>query len=596
MTKNFEYKAPSLSIDVQGFKDNLFRKNRFWRAFIVMQIITVLLGINAVRLVQLQIIQGVENRQKAENNRVRLVPLMANRGKILDRNGQTLAATQLSSAVYVWPREESLAQWKITARQLGNLLNMSPQTILEQIEKHGFKSAVPLKLKGDLDEKTIIALTENSTDLPGIEIRVEPIRFYPYEKLASHILGYIGAASLDELKIHPEYPMGTLTGKMGIESHVNNVLQGVAGNRLIEVNAQGEEIKEIGMQQAIAGKPVKLTIDLALQKTTEEAMTWHQGAAVAMNVKTGEILALVSKPDFDPNLFTGKMSQSQWAQLQASNKPFLNRALQGYPPGSTFKIVTTAAALNSGMYYPEDQLYSYSSINIGGISFNEHGQGYGLIGFPKALAVSSNTFFYQVGTKTGPENIAKWGKELGLAGKLDLDLLGLDGGNHGQIPIPAEKMAMYGEPWHIADTVTMGIGQGLVLVTPVELATMISTIVNGGYRVQPHLLSSLTNTAKTKPIKTNLSPTSLNVIKSGLVEVVKNGTGRSLNDGSIPLTGGKTGTVEIPGQPDNAMYVAYGPVNDPQIAIAVVVEQGGYGAVSAIPVAHEMFKTYFKKR
>lgn len=596
MTKDFEYKAPSLSIDIQGFKDNLFRKNRFWRAFIVMQIITVLLGINALRLVQLQIIQGVENRQKAENNRVRLVPLMANRGRILDRNGQTLAATQLSSAVYVWPREESVAQWKITARQLGNLLNMSPETILEQIEKHGFKSAVPLKLRGDLDYKTIIALTENSTDLPGIEIRVEPSRFYPYQNLASHILGYIGAASLDELKAHPEYPMGTLTGKMGIESHENNVLQGVAGNRLIEVNAQGEEIKELGMQQAIAGKPVKLTIDLALQKTTEEAMKWHQGAAVAMNVKTGEILALVSKPDFDPNLFTGKMSQSQWAELQASNKPFLNRALQGYPPGSTFKIVTTAAALNSGMYYPEDQLYSYSSINIGGISFNEHGQGYGLIDFPKALAVSSNTFFYQVGTKTGPDNIAKWGKELGLAGKIDLDLLGLDGANHGQIPTPAEKMAMYGEPWHIADTVTMGIGQGLVLVTPVELATMISTIVNGGYRVQPHLLSSLTNTAKTQPIKTNLSPASLNVIKNGLVEVVKNGTGRSLNDGSIPLTGGKTGTVEIPGQPDNAMYVAYGPADNPQIAIAVVVEQGGYGAVSAIPVAHEMFKTYFKKR
>jgi penicillin-binding protein 2 len=596
MINDSDYKAPRLSIDVQGFKDNLFRKNRLWRAFIVMQIITVLLGVNALRLVHLQIIQGVENRVKAENNRVRLVPLMANRGKILDRNGKTLAATQLSSSVYLWPREESVAQWKITARQLGKLLNMPAETILAKIASHGYKSALPLKLQGDLDEKTIIALTENSMELPGMEIRKEPIRFYPYENLASHVLGYIGAASLDELKTHSEYPMGTLTGKMGMEAHVNNLLQGVAGNRLIEVNAQGEEIAEVGLQDAIAGKPVKLTIDLALQKTTEEAMAWHQGAAVAMNVKTGEILALVSKPDFDPNLFTSKMSQSQWAELQATNKPFLNRALQGYPPGSTFKIVTTAAALNSGMYYPEDQLYSYSSINIGGISFNEHGQGHGLIGFPKALAVSSNTFFYQVGTKTGPENIAKWGKELGLAGKIDLDLLGLDGANHGQIPTPAEKMAMYGEPWHIADTVTMGIGQGLVLVTPVELATMISTIVNGGYRVQPHLLSSLTNTAKTKPIKTNLSPESLNVIKEGLIEVVKNGTGRSLNDGSIPLTGGKTGTVEIPGQPDNAMYVAYGPVNDPQIAIAVVVEQGGYGAVSAIPVAHEMFKTYFQKR
>ncbi|NER08330.1 MAG: penicillin-binding protein 2, partial [Okeania sp. SIO3C4] len=341
-----------------------------------------------------------------------------------------------------------------------------------------------------------------------------------------------------------------------------------------------------------AGKPVKLTIDLDIQKAAEKALGNRRGAAVAINPKTGEILAMASGPTFDPSLFTGKMTNSEWQRLQGASKPFLNRALQGYPPGSTFKPVTSVAGLESGKYSPNSKVGTYNSVTIGGITFNEHSGGYGFIGFRDALAYSSNTFFYQMAVNIGPEVISKWGRELGIGGSIDLKLLGIDG-NHGQIPTPKEKEEIYGEPWHIADIVTMGIGQGLVLVTPLESSVMVSTIANGGYRVQPHLLASQTGTAATKSIKTGLKPSTINTVREGLIDVVRKGTGRRLNDGTIPLSGGKTGTVELPGQADNAMYIGFAPAYNPEIAVAIAVEEGGYGSVGAAPVAKAIFDAYF---
>lgn len=314
-----------------------------------------------------------------------------------------------------------------------------------------------------------------------------------------------------------------------------------------------------------------------------------------MDVKTGAVLAMASGPSFDPNLFTRQVSAAEWDELQNKDNPFLNRALQGYPPGSTFKIVTAAAAMESGKFAPDSYVATADSITIGGISFHEHGGGFGVIGFEDAFAYSSNTFFYQLGIEAGPEEIAKWGKRLGIGETTDLNLLGLEGGNHGSLPTPAEKEQLYGEPWYAGDTVSMSIGQGLVLTTPLEMAVMVATIANGGKRVKPHLLASQTNTPVTKPEPSGLKPETIDAIRKGLIAVVQKGTGQQLNDGSIPLTGGKTGTAEVPGQEDNANYVAFGPAENPEIAIAIVVENGGYGGVAAAPIAHEIFKTYFKK-
>lgn len=566
------------------------RNNQGILFLLLMGIFFSLLG---VQIAQLQLVQGEYNRLRAENNRLRLVPVPAKRGHILDRKGNLLAGSYLSRSVYLWPQEQSETEWKTTAEQLSLILNIPSSEIIKQLEKVGYRSRLSVRISTNLSPEKFIALAEKLEDFRGVEIRSDSRRDYRHGNLAAHILGYIGEATLDELKANPSYPMGMIVGKMGIERIANSKLDGVWGNRLIEVDVKGQEIQELGVQSPQQGEPVKLTLDLALQKTAEKALANRRGAVVALDVKTGAILALASGPTFDPNWFADQLTDNEWQQLQNPDKPLLNRALQGYPPGSTFKIVTATAGIESGKYSPNSQIATFNSVSFGGVAFHEYSGGHGVIGFKQALTVSSNTFFYQVGVKTGAEQIAKWGRELGIGGSINLDLLGLDGANHGQIPTPKEKEKLYGEAWYIGDTVTMAIGQGLVLVTPLEMAVMVSTVANNGWRVQPHLFTSQTNTPETKPIKTKISQPTLKVVREGLIDVVKKGTGRSLNDGSIPLTGGKTGTVEIPGQPDNSMYVAFGPANKPEIAIAVVVEAGGYGAVAAAPIAHEIFKTYF---
>ncbi|MGE5659952.1 MAG: penicillin-binding protein 2 [Actinomycetota bacterium] len=596
MAGEFSSKSQFGFFDKATMQNAVLRRSRLYRGILLMMVITALAGLLSFRLAQLQLVQGEYHRQRAENNRIRLIPVASNRGQLLDRNGKVLAANRVSRSLYLWPKEVSPTQWQTNAAILSPILKIPQAEILKKLQQVGYKSALPVKISSDISTATFIALGERANELRGIEIRPESSRDYPNGSLAAHILGYIGEASLEQLKANPKYPMGMIVGQMGLERFANSQLEGVWGNRLIEVNAKGEEIQELGVAAPTAGKPVQLTLDLDMQKTAEKALGERLGAVVALNVKTGAILTMASWPGFNPNIFTRKVTKTEWDRLQGDDKPFLNRALQGYPVGSTFKIATAVAGMQSGKFTPDSTLATSSAITIGGISFHEHSAGYGVIGFRDALAYSSNTFFYQVGVAAGPEQMAKWGRELGLDGAINFQILGLDGATHGQIPTPEMKKKLYGEDWYIGDTVTMAIGQGLVLCTPLELAVMVSTVANGGWRVQPHLLASQTSLAETKPIKTAIAPETLNVIRQGLIDVVLKGTGRSLNDGSIPLSGGKTGTVEIPGHLDNSMYVGFAPADKPEVAIAVIVEGGGFGAVSAAPVAHEVLKTYFQKQ
>ncbi|MBD1811811.1 penicillin-binding protein 2 [Microcoleus vaginatus DQ-U2] len=595
MAGDFSFNS-KIRFDKNGLDNPARQRSRSLQVMIFMLFVTTLVTLPIFRLAELQLVQGAYNRQRAENNRIRPVSVPATRGQILDRSGQIFAANRVSRSVYVWPKERSAQEWQEIAATLGPIVKLPAAEIIKKIDAVGYKSALPVRISKDIDVGTFVALGEQTNALRGVEIRVESSRDNPHQQLAAHLLGYVGEASLEQLKANPAYPMGMLVGQMGVEKLANSTLEGVWGNRLIEVNAKGEEIQDLGVKEPIPGKPVQLTLDLDMQKTAEKALGDRLGAVVAIDVKTGALLTMASWPTFDPNIFTRKVTQKEWDRLQGPDKPFLNRAVQGYPVGSTFKIVTSVAGMESGKFSPDSTLVSSSSINIGGISFNEHGAGYGVIGFRDALAYSSNTFFYQVGMEAGPEEMAKWAKKMGIGGTINLELLGIDGANHGQVPIPAEKQKMYGEDWYVGDTVTMAIGQGLVLCTPLELAVMVSTIANGGWRVQPHLLASQTNTPVTQKISTGIKPATLNVIKQGLIEVVKKGTGRGLNDGTIPLSAGKTGTVEMPGHPDNSMYVGFAPADKPEVAIAVIVEGGGYGAVAAAPIAQEVFRTYFQKQ
>ncbi|MBD1830576.1 penicillin-binding protein 2 [Microcoleus vaginatus GB1-A2] len=595
MAGDFSFNS-KIRFDKKGLDNPARQGSRSTQVMIFLLLVTTLVTLPIFRLAELQLVQGAYNRQRAENNRIRPVSVAANRGQILDRNGKIFAASRVSRSVYVWPKERSAKDWQEIADTLGPIVKLPAAEIIKKIDAAGYRSALPVRISKDIDVGTFVALGEQANTLRGVEIRVESSRDNPNQQLAAHLLGYVGEATLDQLKANPAYPMGMIVGQMGVEKLANSTLEGVWGNRLIEVNAKGEEIQDLGVKDPIPGKPVQLTLDLDMQKTAEKALGDRLGAVVAIDVKTGALLTMASWPTFDPNIFTRKVSQKEWERLQGPEKPFLNRAVQGYPVGSTFKIVTAIAGMESGKFSPDSTLVSSSSINIGGISFNEHGAGYGTIGFRDALAYSSNTFFYQVGMAAGPEEMAKWAKKMGIGGTINLDILGIDGANHGQVPIPAEKNKMYDEDWYVGDTVTMAIGQGLVLCTPLELAVMVSTVANGGWRVQPHLLASQTNTPITQKVQTGIKPATLNVVKQGLIDVVKKGTGRGLNDGTIPLSAGKTGTVEMPGHPDNSMYVGFAPADKPEVAIAVIVEGGGYGAVSAAPIAQEVFKTYFQKQ
>lgn len=562
------------------------------RAVFLMLLATLAMGVHSFRLVQLQFIEGSKNRERAEENRIRLIPIPSNRGYILDRNDKPLASNRLTRALYVWPKEHSPEEWQEIAKMLSPVIDIPSERILAMIEKAGYQSGASVRISQSVTPASFIWLGEKS--LAGVEVRSESNRYYPQGNLAAQILGYIGEATADDLKKHPEWPMGMTMGQLGIEAQANQKLSGVWGSRLIEVNSMNQELRELGQSESKGGENVKLTLDLELQKTAEATLGDRRGAAVALNTKTGEILAMASSPRFDPNMFTKPISQKQWEELQNGDDPFLNRALQGYPPGSTFKIVSSAAGMGSGKFSPDSVIGTYSSITVGGITFNEHSGGYGVIGFRDALAFSSNTFYYQLGMAIGPEAIAEWGKRLGI-GNNSLKLLGLQEGSEGFIPTPEDKEKTYGEPWYLGDTVTMSIGQGAVLATPLELAVMTASIANGGYRVKPHLLADLTQTPAAKPEPTGMKPGVVQVIKDGLVSVVQYGTAQSMNDGSIPLTGGKTGTSEVLGQTSHSLYVAFGPAQNPEIAIAVVVENGGYGSKSAAPIAKAMFQTYFAK-
>lgn len=583
---NIGFSSASRSSRAQNFrvKSRLERGNR---AALLMGFATLVMSFPMLRLIQLQLIQGSYNRELAQHNRIHPIPIVSDRGVITDRKGLPLASNQVSRSLYLYPRSQKKDDWQPIAERLSQILGIPAPAILAEIEKVGYDSALPVRIYRNLKPEAFVALAETK-QIAGLEIQSDASRVYPNGPIAAHLLGYIGEATEEDMKKNPDFPTGMIVGQMGIERIADPELRGKWGNRLIEVDAGGKELQVLGTQDPVAGQPLQLTLDLKVQKAAETALAGRRGAAVVIDVKTGGILAMASGPTFDPNIFTRKISSADWQRLQSPDKPLLNRALQPYPPASTFKIISTIAALESGKYNPDSTIATASAINVGGALFHEHGDAsYGVIGFKEAMAVSSNTFFYQVGLAVGPEELRKWGRNLGIT----TSPMNLDGENEGYLPTPASKEKFYKEPWFGGDTVMTAIGQGLVQVTPLEMAVMIGSVANGGKRLKPHLMAFQSNQMQPEPI--GLKDTTLRILREGLESVVKDGTARQLSDGSIPPTAGKTGTAEVSNGEDNSLYVGYGPTKNPEIAVAVMVENGGYGATSAVPIAHAVYRAYF---
>jgi len=560
----------------------------------------MLSGIGA-RLVYLQIVQGAKHRQRAESNRVRIIPKQPERGNIFDRNGKLLASTRYPRSVYLWPMAHRKSSWSVVGPRLAQILEISEAEIEKTLEESAVNPSSLIRIARNLNEAQVTALREYENELPGVEINTEAVRYYPYGKELAHILGYTREITAEQLKKKKAqgYRLGDVMGQMGIEKAYEKLLRGEWGGQQIEVDGSGRPLRVLGTKQAKSGNDLHLTIDLETQIAAEKALGNRNGAIVAINPKNGGILAMVSHPSFDPNIFSKqKLSQKDWESLQGSEHPLVNRAISVFPPASTFKIVTTTAALESGQFSPDTVLQTYGSLTIGGTRFGEWNHaGFGPLGFVGALQWSSDTFFYQVGKRVGGPTLISWTRKYGFGQKTGFEFTTEEA--KGLVPDENWKQKVWKRDWTVGDTINMSIGQGALQTTPLQVAVMFAVPANGGYRVQPHLLKD-NEEAKSWRESLNLKPTTVNVLRVGLRKVVSEGTGKVLNTPTLPPVAGKSGTAEAwrRGVKENhAWFGAYAPADKPEILVVAFAEHsgGGGGSVAAPMILAVMEKHFARK-
>jgi penicillin-binding protein 2 len=549
------------------------------------------------RLAYLQLIEGQRNRQLAENNRIRLIPKPPVRGNIFDRKGRVLASSRLSYAVYVWPIALKKDKWPATLKRLSKILNIPESEMQKRIERAGYASPELLRIARDISPAQYTALAEYSTELEGVEVDTEAVRNYPNGDLAAHVLGYTGELNDEELaKLRSKnYRMGDVVGQMGVEQAFEDLLRGEWGGQQVEVDGAGQVLRVIGHKKAKPGKDVYLTIDLEVQKAAEAALGDRKGAIVALNPNNGAVLALVSHPTYDPNIFSTRITPEIWKQLQGRDHPFVNRALRGFPPASTFKIITATAGMESGKFSPDTVLQTYGALTISGTTFGEWNHaGFGPLGFVGALAMSSDTFFYQIGRGTGGLTLIEWTRKYGFGQKTGIELENEE--SEGLVADDAWKQKNLKLEWTVGDTVNMSIGQGFLQATPLQLAVMFAVPANGGYRIKPHLLKNDEDSKQWRQ-SLHMKPETIKVLRDGLRQVVAGGTGAALNVPHLPPTSGKSGTAEAPPGPVHVWFGAYAPSDKPEIVVVAFGEHaGGGGGAVAAPMVRQIMEAYFHKK
>ncbi|MFO0409182.1 MAG: penicillin-binding protein 2 [Dolichospermum sp.] len=568
--------------------------------FVILFTLLMLSGIGA-RLVYLQIVQGAKHRQRAESNRVRIIPKQPERGNIFDRNGKLLASTRYPRSVYLWPMAHRKSSWSVLGPRLAQILEIPQAEIEKTLQESAVNPSSLIRIARNLNEAQVTALREYENELPGVEINTEAVRYYPYGKELAHILGYTREITAEQLKKKKAqgYRLGDVMGQMGIEKAYEKLLRGEWGGQQIEVDGSGRPLRVLGTKQAKSGNDLHLTIDLETQIAAEKALGNRNGAIVAIDPKNGAILAMVSHPSFDPNIFSKqKLSQKDWESLQGSEHPLVNRAISVFPPASTFKIVTTTAALESGQFSPDTVLQTYGSLTIGGTRFGEWNHaGFGPLGFVGALQWSSDTFFYQIGKRIGGPTLISWTRKYGFGQKTGFEFTTEEA--KGLVPDENWKQKVWKRDWTVGDTINMSIGQGALQTTPLQVAVMFAVPANGGYRVQPHLLKD-NEEAKSWRESLNLKPTTVNVLRVGLRKVVSEGTGKVLNTPTLPPVAGKSGTAEAwrRGVKENhAWFGAYAPADKPEILVVAFAEHsgGGGGSVAAPMILAVMEKHFARK-
>ena len=571
----------------------------------------------SLRMIFLQVIHGERYTFLSENNRVRLKRVPGTRGMVLDRHGELLVDSRPSFDLFFVP-EDSTAPEK-TLSSLARYLKWDESELLKTYEDNKSRAAFDeITLGRDVEWSTIVAVETHQLDLPGITLRARPRRNYVDGQAAAHVLGYLGEINQKQLKTFKEegYAIGDEIGQYGLERKWEYVLRGQSGGQQVEVDALGRRVRVLHEVSDVPGYTVHLTLDRQLQQTAYEALKGKEGTIVAIDIHSGAILALASTPAFDPNVFARGIKGGEWNALATDKlRPLNNRATQGqFPPGSTFKIVMAIAGLEEGVINPDAYISDPGFFTFGNRNFRDWKLGgHGSVNLHHAIVISCDTYFYQLGPKLGVDRIAKWSRAFGLGEKSGI---ALDDERGGTIPDTAWKMKRFRQPWYPGETVSVAIGQGYVTVTPLQMANMMATVANGGKLFRPRIVSKVESVDGTSVrdygpelIRTiEIKPDTLTRVRSALADVVKGGTGGRARSPNIDIAG-KTGTaqvVEMKGaylkseqlsyfSRDHAWFVAYAPVQNPQVAIAVLVEHGGHGGDAAAPMAKKVFEKFVEQ-
>ena len=573
-------------------------------------ILIVTMVVLSLRLWDLQIMRGSEMRKLSEQNRIRVKKVIAPRGVIFDKLGRVLADTRPSFNLYITP--EDIKDFSETVDGLARLLGIDRDDIMEKLKiANGFPPSFPVKIKADVTKDELAKVEAHKVFLPGVSIQIEPKRNYPYNQMMAHMLGYVSEINEDELKTkeYKDYSPGDYIGKYGLEKMYENYLRGIDGEKRVEVDAMGREVRTLDIIEPTPGNHLYLNIDFDTQQVMEKAFEGRRGGAIALDPKTGAVIALVSRPAFDPNKFSSGITKADWKAITTDPfHPLQNRVTQGrYPPGSTFKIVPALQALQLGV------INDNTSFNCrGGFAFGKRTfkcwkkGGHGGITVRRAIVESCDVFFYNVGLKLGVDRIHDMADIIGLGKQTGIDL---PGEKHGVVPSTEWKRKTFGEPWYEGETVSVSIGQGAVWLTPIQLVQLSAFVANEGVTFKPQIVNKIVSpdgkTIKVfEPVmrsQVKLKKEVFRTVKDGMKGVVNEpgGTAYASRVPDINMCG-KTGTAQAGSfdggkvKKDHAWFIAYAPAEDPTASMSILVEMGGHGASESAPIAKAITQSIFK--
>lgn len=593
----------------------MLNKKQTLRLQTMLGLCLLLFGILLGRMVYLQLWRGEYYTKQSDGNRLRQSRIIAPRGLIFDKNGKELVNNLPGYAVVLQKQADYKPE---TLQHISQLLGIPVEVIKKKI-KESQNYYEPILLKSDLSLEMVTKIEEQRRYMPEVMLSVQPIRNYPYKELGVHALGYVGEVSSYEIEkgLFKNVTQGSIVGKSGLEKSYDKILRGEDGAFMEEVDVAGNVVKHYDSVQPVPGKNLQLTLDFRLQQSLEDFTDKHlaflrssglaprarAAAVVALDPRNGAVRAMVSRPGYDPNLFVHGISSKDWNRINDDDSyPLNNKVISGeYPPGSTFKIVTGSAAFELNKVGLNEPIYDGGFHPLVPTMGNAGGEVLGWLTFISALAMSDNVYFYELGNRVGIDNIAKYARLYGFGEKTGIDL---EGESKGLVASKQVKREIWNEDWRLGDTFNAAIGQGFNLTTPMQLSVMLSIVANGGIKYQPYLVDSILNAdgsffdrpkrAEAKHI--DVSQQTIDYMRQGMSATTKEGGTASYFSQLPKPIAGKTGTAENSHGRDHGLFVAYGPVEDPELVVVCIVEQGGFGSTAAGPIVYKAFEEYFKER